>query len=285
MYAYSKSTPPAFIGQPLSFISVLSSSKDIGPLEDTCYYRSANFSDVLELFAQLSKSSSYYSVEATANGNKLTFSSQSEHLILSLREHTFFHHSYAGRYTRFTKDIPPKGSPGLEVRYNAEITMDPSLQHYRDIVALITSEFSGARVTVIAESSSDLGGLLKQLEHRKPSSTITPIAPHSDLSSLVKDVPPGCERELYEYLCLLHLNALPNMDDSHTRATNTYECPEAADVFDVDALYLHTFSDASPQLFYQLLNNQSALSVLGRTDRAHWMSYNGANNVYFWSVT
>lgn len=287
-YTFAENSPPDYILEPLLFLSVISTESKLGDVIDkSFYYKSSHANNVLDFFNTLRTSDAlYYSVSATKGTNSLKFASSSRNVIsLSLCEHTFFHLAYVGRYARFTKDIPAKGSPGLETTYNAELDMsDTTQRYYKDVVALVSAVFDDAELSVLVDYDLDLSALQQlQLQRVDPVATSTCISTHSDLSPLgSKHIGPDLEFDFYEYLCLLHLNALPNLADSHVQNTTMYSIPETDSTALSTPLHLHSVSDVGPAVFYDLVNAGLSVSVLARTGSKHYVTFNTGTIIYFW---
>ncbi|KAM9937774.1 hypothetical protein OXX80_002714 [Metschnikowia pulcherrima] len=281
-FSYSCNDLPEFIAEPVRFLSVISNSSDIKSvihdlLQKNYLYTSPNISHVMDTIQTLVDSpAKYYSLKVTQNGNTLKLDSRQPQIVtLTMNQYTYHHHSYAGRYIKFKKSQPTKGSPDFVTYYSATVDWQKKEKYQKDLHAVIDEVFGSAEL-VLFTGTPYIQAQFEDLHKNAFSSETALFVPKEiDISkknvafSDMEKLSPEKQIELYEFLALVHMNALPDYEDSRVRATNIY----AYDRF-----------TRKPGPFYDIVKSPGVLSVQATTERANYLVLNTENGIVTWAI-
>ncbi|GEQ69552.1 hypothetical protein JCM33374_g3224 [Metschnikowia sp. JCM 33374] len=303
---FSVNTLPEFVAEPIKYLSVVTNSQTLenvvaGLLQQSHVYKGTGINNVLEIVQSTIKSGApYYVLEFTSDRNKLRIDSSSPKSVsLVLDDHTYNHHSYAGRYLRFTKCLPAKGSKDYIIYHKATANWGPE-KYEKDLTALVAEVFTGADMTLLTTCGPPNiapGGSLTDLhEKASPSSTALYLPEDAKVSAettadspsgITDTLPSDVSQELYEYLSLVHLNALPDFTNSHVRATSLYEIPDTVVKLPVSlsSASLVTITDVNPVVFYDLASNPDCLSIQATTETGSFLTVNSGDVTWNWALS
>ncbi|KAM9899625.1 hypothetical protein OXX69_009404 [Metschnikowia pulcherrima] len=301
-FSYSCNDLPEFITEPVRFLSVVSNSSDTKRvihdlLQKNYLYKSSNISHVMDTIQTLVDSpAKYYSLKVTQHGNTLKLDSRSPQIVtLTMDQYTYHHHSYAGRYIKFKKSQPAKGSPEFVTYYSATVDWQRKEKYQKDLHAVIDEVFGSAELVLFTETPyiQKNVGQLEDL-HKNALSSETALFVPKEIDIAEKNVAfsdmekrlPEKQMEMYEFLALVHMNALPDYEDSHVRATNMYEIPETAANLakSLETATLTTVSHVSPALFYDIVKSPGVISVQATTEQANFLVLNTENGIVTWTI-
>lgn len=285
-YSFSILETLPTIHEPLTYLSV--SAADPAWLQNQnwpahCYYKQNGF-DQLPLLLTHLQSSGNFSLCAENDNNKLVYTYSSSQLSLKLTESTYSHNSYVGRYLRFIKHIPPKYSPDLDTFYTASVSLDANTKYFKDFNVLLARVFSVCSICLLLDNEVPFP-LTKVIA----SHLSTSIASYSDLSPLLTtEIQSGDSHEFYEYLCLLHLNGLPDYENSHVQATTRYEIPPVTSPLNsennLESLYLHFTENINPSALESLVSSEGWVSAFARSDTHNIVLMRTPEGIYIWHV-
>lgn len=284
---------PAFIGSPARFLSVVSTScalkSSLDTLLDKCFYHRCETTQPLLLFDTLKqKLPNYYSVRAAKGLNELSFSSTSPNIIsIRLKEHTFFTNSYVGRHIKFKKIVPFKGSNELITYFEAKVDISHHL-HELALRKLAEAEFSACNVILLCDTdiSKELPEKFFDLHKNKSfyAHSLLPLPNIPTVNNSISDMDSDESDDLYEFLSLVHLNAVPDQTNSHVRATNMWELPQPNFLANLAGVPLHSFSisNVNPILIHRIASMSEVLSIQMVTEEStHLLLRN--NRIYTWN--
>lgn len=274
------------IHEPLKYLSVSSANPTWQQNQNWpahCYYHE-NGSDQLQLLLTHLQSSGNFSLCAENDNDKLVYTSESPQLTLTLKEATYSHNAYLGRYLRFTKHIPPKYSPDLETFYTASVSLDANTKYFKDFNVLLARVFSVCSICLLLDNEVPFP-LTKVIA----SYLSTSIASHSEVCPLsTTEILSEDSHELYEYLCLLHLNGLPDYENSHVQATTRYEIPPVTAPLisenDIESLYLQVTENINPSALKALVSSEGWVSAFVRSDNHNIVLMRTQKGIYIWHV-
>ena len=279
--------------EPVNFFSVLSEDADfheeVASALDQTFYYSCRSDDILPLLEAVEQAGAeFFALEASKDDNSIVWTSNKPgSYLITVSEHAFSHHAYAGRYLRFKKHIAPIGSPKYGVKFSATVSMTQE-KYSKDIAALVSSVFKNSYVTILSDRAIDLmEAPVSDFRRIEGKILRTKIFSHSDLTPLcVSSISEEDLTVFCEYLSLLHLNAFPNYSNTHVSNTTRYEHGLPSGETEVpQSLYLTTVFKCSPLLFNILQNNTKALSVQATTNSSSYLSYHRGKDYYSMEFT
>ncbi|WPK25964.1 hypothetical protein PUMCH_003306 [Australozyma saopauloensis] len=292
-YQFLANELPDQVFEPLKTLSVIhtdpSLSSDLSAASENAFYYKCIANDVFGIFKAIEQSkATFFSVALVDGDNKLTWNSQEADIFsISLSQHAYSHNAYVGRYLKFTKQIAPKGSPQYGTRFEA-LAKREGAKYSKDVHAMIEAVFPGSEVCVLTDRPlNDFETESVTFQEVRTSVKTVEISAHTDLSPLASSTVSDEESyKFLEYLSLLHLNAYPDLSNSHVAATNSYE-PElsSGDKMKNEIYYLTYLSAANPLILSSMLQNTKCLSVQGTTETKSITSLYTTENLYTWEVS
>lgn len=264
----------------LSVASANPNWHETSKFENLHILENVTFSQLPELLTYLQPTKSC-NLTAEINGNIFTFASKTQKFSIRLTDHAYSHNAYVGRYLKFRKHVPLKKSADLDIFYEANAILDPQQKYYKDFTALILNNFGVCSVTLLLSEIPPF-----PLTEIKPDLLKIEIAPYSDLNPLgVSGIPTDDSQDFYEYLCLLHLNGLPDLSNSHVVATNIYQPPRVEAKFAAnEKLYLHVTRNVHPGILERLIETEGWVSASARTANENILLFKTSSVIYIWHV-
>lgn len=273
--------------EPLELLSVVAGSefseKLLNSAEFSYYYKSSTYSDLQELLQTVQKASSFVSLEASQNGNSLRYlSSDPKHIHLKVTEPSFFHNAYIGRYLHFTKVVPAKSSSQIEVFYTATAELEQGRKYGQDLAEFLKTQFSNVDLWVVLETK------IPHMEPQKHPLMSLSLRSDSNLSPLrCTSVNAEDSHDMYEYLCLLHMNQVPlTQENEHIRITSMYEVPvfESENVGHVSHQLLHRCENLNPAAYYNLLGQDDWCSMFAKSKSHNSVALKTPTGVFLWKT-
>lgn len=285
-YSFLKLVSLPNIADPIQYLSVCSESQEwsshFNNWSPHHYYRDAHFSQLPNLLQHLS-TSSRFQLSAENDGNSLKYSSDLKNLDLSLNESAFFHNSYVSRYLKFSKQVPAKSSPQIETLYLASASLDANTKYHKDLSVLLRKVFETCSIVLISEDEVPF-----ELAKVAPKFLKLQVAGHSDLKPLqASEISSDDSFDFYEYLCLLHMNSLPDMTNSHVQASSMYESPqcEAGDNKEITTpLWLHVAEELPPNILDFIVSTDGWTSIFVKTETSNLVVKRSAPLHYIWHI-
>lgn len=282
-YSFSILETLPSIHEPLKYLSISSEDpsfhQQIQNWPASYYYKETEFTQLPQLLTHLQDSQNY-NLRVELHQNKLIYTSGVTNLTLTLSENTYAHNSYVGRYLRFIKHVPPKYGPNLDTFYTATVSLSTNTKYYKDLSVLLAKVFAVCTVSLLLahEVPFPLGIV-------QPKYLSTQVSSHSDLRALsVKQISSDDAHDFYEYLCLLHLDGLPDYNNSHVQATTMYEIPEVTFEKDIRELHLLVTRDINPSVLTLLISSEGWISVFARSESQNIVLLRTASGIYMWSI-
>lgn len=291
--SFGKDELPDLVYLPLKTLSVISTDSGISDtlrsFLDQSYYYEGYSSDILALVNALETTeATFYSIKATAGENVFEWTSNNpETYSLKLSEQTYSHHAYIGRYLRFQKHIPAKGSAVYGTTFSCRANRSQE-KYSKDLICLIGSVFCEASVVVLTDGpSEELAKLCSSWVQKEPLLETVEISSHTDLSPLTANtIDLDDIVSFYEYLALLHHNAYPDYSNSHVAATNSYQLElKGGDIKVPLKLYLVSVSDINPHVLHSLLRCETCLSTHATTGLESFLSLYNGEHLFTWKVS
>ncbi|KAF5210729.1 hypothetical protein E0198_003613 [Clavispora lusitaniae] len=289
MYQFTEKGEIEPLYERIEYLSLISESPDIKTVVENIsgqyfVYRRNDFQQIWKLVKYITDSDSkHYSIEAASGTDILSCRSQDGHISLNISQSTILQNNYVTRYLKFTKTIPAKSSLHHETRYHCRVNVDEKAKWNKDLVTFISQTFSKCKVEILSDIE-----LPFELERIRPTFIQKQIASHSNLSPLnYAEINNELSVDMYEYLCLLHVDGLPNRSDEHVKLTNMYEIPQVPLLREnpgFSTLYLTVAADVNPSIVSALSANTHVLSFFART-RTHNFMVLQSRNSYLWKVT
>lgn len=237
------------------------------------------FSKLPELLTYLQTTKSC-DLTAENNGSVLKFASKTQKFSLRLTDQAYSHNAYVGRYLKFRKHVPLKKSADLDIFYDANAILDPQQRYFKDFNALVLSLFGVCSVTLLLSEIPPF-----PLTDTKPEHLKFKIAPYSDLNPLgVSEITTDNSQDFYEYLCLLHLNGLPDLSDSLVVATNMYQPPAEGKFANNEKLNLYVTRNAHPGILEVLIKTDGWVSAIARIVNESILLFKTSSVIYIWHV-
>lgn len=272
------------INEPLTQLSALSADPEWQQKQNWpshYYYCQDGFEQLPELLTHL-QTEGNFCLSANINKNKLVYTSGPQ-LTLSLTDSTYSHNSYVGRYLRFIKVVPPKYGPDLDTFYTASVSLDANAKYYKDFTVLLARVFPACSICLLLDTEVPF-----PLTRVSSSFLTTTVASHSDLSPLTtSEIPSEYSRDFYEYLCLLHLNGLPDYSNSHVGATTIYEVPTTTNEnsgAEHESLHLHITKNINPSAMKSLVLSEGWISAFARSTNYNIVLLNTPSGIYMWEI-
>lgn len=290
-YHFKRDELPDFLTEPLDFVSVLSHSDNLHSTilqEKSHYITCKGVSALASLVSTLENlHPPYFCAVATDKDNSLRWDSrQPKTFKLKLHEHTFNHNAYVGRYIDFKTRKPLPSAPELSTFFEATVTYE-QIQTHRDLLLTIENAFRTASVTIVSDiplaealapfgSVENKSGSLESLFRMRQLSARSCLPTSVDSALLQEDM----GQELYEYLCLCHMNAVPNSKDSHVRASVMYMHPDYIKT-ETALWFQYSFLNVSPTVFYNLAKNKKVISILTKAANESVLTFS-LDELYTW---
>lgn len=207
--------------------------------------------------------------------------SSSPEFQLKLTENVYFHNSYVARYLHFQKLTPPKNSVEIDTFYVAKGSLGTASKYSKDVSVLLAKVFVQCSLCLLLDKEPKFP--LTKLE---PKSSKVQVATYSDLFPLnLTEIPSEDAFDLYEYLCLLHMNSIPDPSDERTRVCNMYEVPKGeSEVENQGELWLHNVTNTTPNALRHLVSSEHWISVFARTKNHNIVIKRATNGNYIWHV-
>lgn len=279
----SKGDVAVHIEEPLEFLSVLADSSFPDHfsqlIEKSHYYSSPNFQQLFDLLQEHHKEGFRFSLLASQNGNSLRFSSSDQKVKLKVTEPTFFHNSYVGRYLHFSKKVPAKKSPDIETFYTATAALTGE-QYEQDLLEFIRREFTDVEMYVLLEKALEYG-----LQTHTVELETLPLSTGSNTSPLgTQEVNQENALELYEYLCLLHMNRVLEKETEHAKITSIYEVPGFGLNESLGDVYFYCCKNLDPTTFYRLLEGNKWKSIFAQSREHNMVALHNQHGSYLWQA-
>lgn len=274
--------PP--LESPLTYLSIATSHPDWDASTHNwpkhLLLQSETFQHLPALLSHL-ETGENFALSAKNGPDSLEISSSSLEMKLTLSEQTYSHNSYVGRYLKFIKHIPPKKSADIDVFYTATTSLDTRPKHSKDVSALIVKVFATCSVVLLLDEIPPF-----DLTEVSPLQQKSELTAHSDLSPLsLPQVSQDIAPDVYEYLCLLHLNGLPDTSNSHVQATNTYVVPTFnAEESATGPMWLHVTRNINPGVLKHLLETDGWVTAFARTEKENIVLMKTSSVKYIWHV-
>lgn len=257
------------VHEPLRYVSVIGdksiSNKMKEILETPQFWTLVDF----DTSALISSITQYPRVSFKATEGMNSISWDGEKLQFKITEHAFFLARRFLHTLKFKKSLPAKSSPDYYVFYTCETGIQSEFN--AEIQKLAGLYFSSLRIELILEAA-----LPFQLEAVYPAYKESELSPYSKVLTKVED-----PDEFYEYLCLLHVNGVPDSADDHMTAVNSYVIPEGPSLD--KPMMLMTLADVSPLQLPALLTLDFK-SILVNTRTSCYAQMRTDNDVYEWHI-
>lgn len=282
-YSFSALEALPLISEPVEVLSIASELSEWDEKFQTWpadhLYKENSFSELPTLLTYL-QGVSDFSLTAESGHDKLKFTSTSDTLNLRLSESSFFHNAYVSRYLKFSKEVPAKSSPLLDTFYVASASLEPKSKYFKDLSVLVTKVFSTCSISLLLKIEPPF-----QLTKVTTAYLKNEVATHSNLSPLqLTEIPPDESFEFYEYLCLLHMNSLPDTNNSHVQASSMYEFPGSEEEIIFNSLWLHVAKNVCPSVFESLISTDGWVTAFAKTENHNLVLKRTSKGFYIWHI-